>query len=66
MTRVVLDAATLTRVSSNQVLEGTSRNCAGGVSPWGWLSCEEDVSPDHGYVYLCSPSATKVRPARAR
>ncbi len=26
-------------------LAGTSRNCAGGATPWGsWISCEEDVS----------------------
>jgi secreted PhoX family phosphatase len=26
-------------------LAGTSRNCGGGVTPWGsWISCEEDIS----------------------
>ena len=44
VTRVVLDPETLEVISSNLVLAGTIRNCAGGMSPWGWLSCEETVS----------------------
>ncbi len=40
-------------------LAGTTRNCAGGVTPWNsWLSCEEDVTRqsewaerDHGFVF---------------
>ncbi len=44
-------------------LSGTSRNCAGGPTPWGsWLSCEEivgnisgddkfDYSTDHGWIF---------------
>ncbi|MDY7229523.1 alkaline phosphatase PhoX [Hyalangium rubrum] len=61
VTRVVLDASTLTRLSSNLVLTGSMRNCAGGTSPWGWLSCEESLSPGHGYVFLCDPSASSLR-----
>lgn len=63
VTRLVLDATTLNVVSSNLVLAGTRRNCAGGVSPWGWLTCEEDVSENHGFVFLCDPHAASVQPA---
>jgi secreted PhoX family phosphatase len=62
VTRLVVDARTLTRESSNLVLAGTVRNCAGGVSPWGWLSCEETFSSTHGYTFLCSPDAERIAP----
>ena len=60
VTRLVLDQATLERKSSNWVLTGTSRNCAGGPSPWGWLSCEETTEARHGYVFLCRPEAERA------
>lgn len=65
VTRLVLRADTLNVVSTNLVLAGTVRNCAGGVSPWGWLSCEESTDPGHGYVFLCRTDASRVaRPER--
>ena len=65
VTRVVLDASTGDVISSNLVLTGTVRNCAGGMSPWGWLSCEENVSDGHGYVFICDLDASSVqRPQR--
>ena len=64
VTRVVVDARTLAKRSSNLVLAGTVVNCAGGTSPWGWLSCEESVDPGHGYVFVCDPSLDRVAPAR--
>lgn len=64
VTRLVLDPETLEMRSSNLVLGGTLLNCAGGPSPWGWLSCEEAVSPRHGYVFLCDPRGERIAPAR--
>jgi secreted PhoX family phosphatase len=60
VTRVVLDRTSLLRVSSNLVLAGTAQNCAGGPSPWGWLSCEEVFDPLHGYVFVCPVDAASV------
>ncbi len=60
VSRVVLDQQGKV-LSSNLVLAGTSRNCAGGMSPWGWLSCEESVEDKHGFVFLCPIEADKLR-----
>ncbi len=61
VSRVVLNAKGQ-KVSQNLVLTGTARNCAGGISPWGFLTCEENVDTGHGYVFLCAPKAESVRP----
>lgn len=64
VSRLVLDPKTLAVTRSNLVLTGTHLNCAGGVSPWGFLSCEENVSPNHGFVFLCATDATHVAPPK--
>lgn len=49
-------------VTAGSILQGTSRNCDGCITPWGaWLSCEE-VS--RGSVWECDPHG--VKPAVAR
>src|SRR5262245_16820650 len=60
VTRLVVDRTSLTRVSSNLVLAGTAQNCAGGPSPWGWLSCEEAFDALHGYTFVCPIDAASV------
>lgn len=40
-------------VDAYSILRGTSRNCAGGPTPWNtWLSCEEVAN---GHVWECDP-----------
>jgi secreted PhoX family phosphatase len=65
VTRLVVDDKNFDRISSNLVLVGTARNCGGGPSPWGWITCEETVEKTnrykHGYAYLCPTDAVEVQ-----
>ena len=64
VTRVVIDPQSGAKVSSNWVLGGTLRNCAGGPSPWGWLTCEETDTAGHGYVFLTKTDASGIQAAQ--
>lgn len=61
VSRVVLDPKTMDVKSSNLVLAGSTMNCAGGRSPWGWVSCEETVDQGHGYAFVCDPLASSLK-----
>lgn len=68
VSRIVLDADTLETLSTNLVLFGSQRNCGGGMSPWGWITCEESKDSGHGYSFLCPPDAhalQKIEPIRS-
>lgn len=62
VSRLVMDAKGEKLLSSNLVLAGTARNCSSGPSPFGYLTCEETTSANHGYVFLCDPEADSLQP----
>ncbi len=61
VSRLVIDPQTLAVRTSNLVLWGTRLNCAGGVAPGGWLSCEEAVENGHGHVFFCDARAASIQ-----
>ncbi len=61
VSRIVFDKTSMRILRKNLVLLGTNINCAGGPSPWGWLSCEETTVKNHGFVFLCDPKADTIQ-----
>ncbi|HYF49275.1 MAG TPA: alkaline phosphatase PhoX [Planctomycetota bacterium] len=63
---LIFDTKTGTLEKQFMSLAGTSRNCAGGPTPWGsWVTCEETVTlaagtieKDHGYNFEVPSTAT--------
>jgi secreted PhoX family phosphatase len=77
VTRVVLDPAKLAKdfestpgkdttavISSNLVLAGTDKNCAGGIVDGGWVTCEESSLPGHGYAFMTRPGDAQLTAPR--
>ncbi len=69
-TSLEFDTSAGTWLGSWTSLAGTSRNCAGGPTPWGtWISCEETLedaagsrrASDHGWAFEVDPKGGPPR-----